>query len=329
MTDRPPPPDLRDALDERPDADALARVWGALDGADPDPLPPGVPSDAHAWAALQGRLRTSEAPGAPRAARRAPDRLAVAAGRRRGRRARTAAFVAAAVGALAVTGLWALSQPVTERAGTAETALVALPDGSRVELAADTEIRYDRGFRTLLGGEAEVRAVALSGEAFFDVERGARPFVVETHDARMTVLGTRFNVRARATDRASETRVVLEEGRVRVAGDAGAVVLAPGEAATVAGGAVPVAVPASAERATAWQRGGFAVEDRPLGDVLAEVERQFGVVAGAAEGVPLDVPMTLYYGSGAEAEAVVHDLALAAGLRYRPVQGGFELVPAE
>ena len=322
MTDRPLPPDLRDALDGRPDADALARTWDAIDGADPDPQPVGVSSDGEAWAALQTRLGIdSGRPAPPRAA----DRPAARASRRRARWARVAALVVA----VAAVGLWALSRPIVERAGVGGTVAVALPDGSRVELAAGTEIRYDRGFRTVLGGAAEVRAVALSGEAFFDVERGARPFVVETHNARVTVLGTRFNVRARPADRAPGTRVVLEEGRVRVAGEAGAVVLAPGEAVTVVGGAEPVVVSASAERATAWRRGGFAVEDRPLGDVLAEVERRFGVVAEAAEGVPLDGPMTLYYGAGAEAETVVHDLALAAGLRYRPVQGGFELVPAE
>ena len=303
------PPDLDRALADHADGEALGDVWRRLDGADPDAAS-GAPSDADAWAALQHRLTppTHAAPDRPPA-------------RRASRRVRWRwAGVAAAVAVAAV--VW-LGVPVTERAGTAETRALALPDGSRVELAAETEIRYARGFWSATGA-ADVRAVTLVGEAFFDVEADGRPFVVETHDAAVTVLGTRFGVRARPEDRAPGTYVVVEEGAVRVGVGAGAVVLAPGQAVSV-GDTPPVAVEASAQRVTAWRRGGFAVENRPLGDVLAEVERRFGVVVGAEPGVPLGVPMTLYYQADADAESVVHDLALAAGLRYRPVQGGFRL----
>ncbi|MEL6616574.1 MAG: FecR domain-containing protein [Bacteroidota bacterium] len=318
MTDRPLPNDLSAALGDRPDADALADTWRTLNGADPDaPLVEGVPSDAEAWADLQNRLAPASAP------RQVQDRAPVRPARRRSRW-RVGAWATLAVAV--VVAAWGLWRPAVVTTGPGESFAHTLPDGSTVELAPASEIRYARGFRGLFGAD-ETRAVALTGEAFFNVETDGRPFVVSTHDAAVTVLGTRFSVRARPDDQTAATRVVLEEGSVRVDAGTETVVLAPGEAVTAGGPLAPEAV--SAERAMAWRRGGFAVEDRPLGDVLAEIERQFGVVAEAGPGVPLGTPMTLYYGAEAEAETVVHDLALAAGLRYAPVQGGFRVTLVE
>lgn len=310
MTDRPLPPVLRAALDARDDGGALADVWSRLPAA--PLLPDGAPSDDEAWDALTARL--DQPP------RLAADRAPRASTRQAPRRWRWPAAVAALV--VAVSAVWAL-RPASITAPAGEVVAALLPDGSRVELAPGSEVRYARGFSALWG--ADTRRLALDGEAFFDVVTDSRPFVVETHDAAVTVLGTRFVVRARAGDLAPGTRVVVEEGSVRVDGAEQSVVLAPGQAARVAADVPLSAEPSSALRATAWRRGGFAVENAPLADVLAEVERRFGVVAEAGPGVPLDLPMTLYYGADADADVVIHDLSLAAGLRYTPVQGGFRV----
>lgn len=55
----------------------------------------------------------------------------------------------------------------------------------------------------------------LDGEAYFDVSHDARhPFVVETRELAIRVLGTAFNVRALAGN--PFTEVVLERGAVRL-----------------------------------------------------------------------------------------------------------------
>lgn len=72
-----------------------------------------------------------------------------------------------------------------------------------------TELRYAVG-----KGDGE-RIVRLDGEAYFDVSHDARhPFVVETRELAIRVLGTAFNVRALAGDPLTE--VVLERGAVRL-----------------------------------------------------------------------------------------------------------------
>jgi transmembrane sensor len=69
--------------------------------------------------------------------------------------------------------------------------VISLPDGSTVKLNASTRIEYPDHFA------AGVRKIKLSGEAFFEVTRDtAHPFIIETANASVEVLGTSFNVSA-------------------------------------------------------------------------------------------------------------------------------------
>lgn len=102
------------------------------------------------------------------------------------------------------------SQPVMQLAATAEIGEMVsqeLADGSRITLNAhsDVEIVYYRN----------KRLVKLNrGEAIFDVARDeSRPFIVESGNAEITVLGTRF-----AVNRLKHlVRVSVDHGSVRVA----------------------------------------------------------------------------------------------------------------
>ncbi|ERJ58907.1 FecR family protein [Sphingobacterium paucimobilis] len=83
-----------------------------------------------------------------------------------------------------------------------------LPDGSTVYLNKKTVLDYKKGWL------AKERTVVLSkGEAFFDVKRDTtQPFVIQSGNSRITVLGTSFHVR-RAD---GETEVIVSSGSVRV-----------------------------------------------------------------------------------------------------------------
>ena len=65
--------------------------------------------------------------------------------------------------------------------------------------------------------------------------------------------------------------------------------------------------------------------DRPLGDVLGDVERRFGVDLGATPAALRQRRVSVALRAPDSAEAVVRDLALAFGLRYRARSGGFDL----
>ncbi|WP_051350392.1 FecR family protein [Dyadobacter alkalitolerans] len=86
---------------------------------------------------------------------------------------------------------------------------ITLPDGSRVTLATQSELRYGRNF-----GDS-IRYVYLVGGAFFQVVKNPqKPFVVNTRQLVTKVLGTSFHVAAYEKD--SETRVSVVTGKVTV-----------------------------------------------------------------------------------------------------------------
>jgi hypothetical protein len=88
-----------------------------------------------------------------------------------------------------------------------KTSEVQLPDGTKVFLNAGSRLVYPENFT------GKTREVMLVGEAFFEVKHDKQhPFIVQTDDFRVKVLGTKFNVSAYPTDNVVET--VLAEGKV-------------------------------------------------------------------------------------------------------------------
>ena len=91
----------------------------------------------------------------------------------------------------------------TPIAGTGSS---VLPDGSRVELGADSRIttRYT----------AKQRSISVDfGEAYFLVAKDpARPFLVHAGDMKLTAVGTAFNVRRNA----DRVVIAVSEGRVQL-----------------------------------------------------------------------------------------------------------------
>ncbi|CAM1344603.1 FecR family protein [Tenacibaculum amylolyticum] len=67
---------------------------------------------------------------------------------------------------------------------------INLPDGSKVQLNAGSELTHKRFFWT------NNRTLQLKGEAYFEVEKG-ETFSVATSYGTVSVLGTKFNVKAR------------------------------------------------------------------------------------------------------------------------------------
>lgn len=152
--------------------------------------------------------------------------------------------------------------------GTGETREVMLPDGSKVTLAPETALANDFN-----GSARHVRV--LSGEAYFEVERDtARPFVVETQDAAVRVLGTVFSVR----DTGNGTRVELAHGAVALkvedpSGDE--LSLLPGDVVTVdrADHKAELSHIDPADIAS-WREGRLSVTDQTFGDVVSLIQRQ-------------------------------------------------------
>ncbi len=86
---------------------------------------------------------------------------------------------------------------------------ITLPDGSVVVLNSESKITYKNFF-----AENE-RRVKLEGEAFFDVTKNPdQPFIIETKNAEVRVLGTSFNVNSDISGQNVE--VFVESGLVQL-----------------------------------------------------------------------------------------------------------------
>ncbi|BBK37175.1 iron dicitrate transporter FecR [Allostella sp. ATCC 35155] len=201
---------------------------------------------------------------------------------RRGPRWRAMALAASI--AIACAGAWALA-PVglfaDLRSGIGERSRMRLADGSDVELGSSSalSVRYDAAAR---------RVVLHRGEAFFSVVSGdPRPFVVEAADARVTVVGTRFDVKVE-----DGVRVAVVEGVVTLSGGrAGPVRLVAGTGARFSAGTPSAPSPIDLDEATAWRDGRLVFQDRPLGQVVRDLERhRWGrilVLDDAVAGLPV------------------------------------------
>lgn len=78
---------------------------------------------------------------------------------------------------------------LTEQNKEKATLVTTLEDGSIVYLARNTSLQYPEHF------SAEKREVILQGNALFDVKGNKkRPFIIETEEIRIEVIGTAFDV---------------------------------------------------------------------------------------------------------------------------------------
>ncbi|MEM8559772.1 MAG: FecR family protein, partial [Bacteroidota bacterium] len=205
--------------DEHP---TLERVWELLDAA--GPATDDTASTDQAWAALADRLALDPglATQTPRPAARQARTRSASREPFRGARSPRRRWATATLG-LAALLLLVLAWPrtVTHTVPFGEQRAVTLPDGSTAHLNSGATLAYARGFDRLPLVAAPTRQVRLDGEAFFDVtpatEHGGRAFVVETFNAQVEVVGTRFNVRAWHSQE-ERTTVTVEEGIVNVTG---------------------------------------------------------------------------------------------------------------
>ena len=149
--------------------------------------------------------------------------------------------------------------------------VLALADGTKVWLNAETELHYPSRFE---GAERRVRVV---GEAYFQVTKSdSCPFIVEAGEVAVRVTGTEFNVMAYAGHDRVETTLV--RGGVDVtAGNAGQR-LTPGmqavyfkEAGRLESREVDTWL------YTSWKEGIFEFRDLSLGEIADQLERWYDV----------------------------------------------------
>ena len=152
---------------------------------------------------------------------------------------------------------------------------VLMADGTSVMLNSETTLEYPTRF------DRRRREVKLHGEAFFDVAKDAkRPFVVQTDGLSIRVVGTRFNLN---TASPGITSLYLQEGKVRarelVSGREHNYELHPGQLLELnrESGETLLKSDADSTQLMGWMHKRYYFKNTPLRDLLAFLERNYGV----------------------------------------------------
>ncbi len=161
--------------------------------------------------------------------------------------------------------------PLVVEVPNSQRSTITLFDGSTVTLNSGSQLEYLPGFK-------KERRVKLNGEAWFSVTKDAsHPFLVETKDFTVKVLGTEFNVKNYASDEWAETSLL--EGSVElIFPQTKNLTLKTGERVRVnrsgKGNLEKIEHP---DRITAWREGKYYFEGETLFGISQILERAFDV----------------------------------------------------
>ncbi len=157
-----------------------------------------------------------------------------------------------------------------------KTSELWLSDGTKVYLNAGSRLVYPEFFAD------KNREVLLVGEAFFEVTHNEQhPFVVQTPDIRVRVVGTRFNISAYPTDNIVET--VLTEGRVKLEQNGSgffseSMELEPSQLAAFDKTSRETKIrEVDTDNYTLWKDGLFKFESTDLSRVVKKLERYYNI----------------------------------------------------
>lgn len=195
---------------------------------------------------------------------------------------------------------------------------LALPDGSTAMLdsGAAVAVRFD-------GGERRIEL--LRGGAWFDVKHGdARPFRVAALGGVTEDIGTAFEV----SQQGDTVHVRVTAGMVRVSSPEsgrGRIVRQLGRVRYTRGSSVEGMEPGTATEIAAWRRGLIVIQNRPIGDAIAEVARyRPGMTLNFADTSGI-APVSGVFRTDAPDEAL-RTLANMGGLRVATLPAGIAIL---
>ena len=190
---------------------------------------------------------------------------------------------------------------------------IVLKDGTQVILNATSKIIIPTNFNE------DSRLITLEGEAFFDVAHNAeKPFIIQSGDAKIKVLGTSFNVKSHQSDDLMAITVSTGKVNVGLANEELQLNLTANQHLTinkVTGDFEKKKI--SGNNYIKWQSGALYFEKEPIQEVLKELNRKYN------RKVILQNNIGNYKISGIHdnksLEAVVESICYTTGLNFKTV----------
>jgi len=151
------------------------------------------------------------------------------------------------------------------------TSNIILEDGTRVWLNSGSSLKFPPSFT---GGTN--RTVEVVGEAYFEVAHNPqKPFVVLSKYSKVTVLGTKFNIKAYPDQKQIQT--TLLQGSVRLNSSKASSLLVPGEQATVKESGKINLSNVNVEDFVAWKNGLIYFNNLSVEEIIGELSRWYDI----------------------------------------------------
>lgn len=145
-----------------------------------------------------------------------------------------------------------------------------LADGTRIHLNSESSIRFPAHFT------GDSREIFLKGEAYFDVKKDSKPFIVHVNNTYIKVLGTSFNINAYKETLKVQTTLVSGSVAMGNKNTDNEIKLKPGDQ-----GEFDLSTNKISKRKvdvnyyTSWKNGIFAFEDMRFDDVMTILSRWY------------------------------------------------------
>jgi ferric-dicitrate binding protein FerR (iron transport regulator) len=150
-----------------------------------------------------------------------------------------------------------------------QKSIINLPDGSTIHLNANSEIEFPREFSN------DIRLVSLTGEAFFEIEKENRPFIVQSGETKIQVLGTSFNVKKMGNE---SLYVALITGKVSVdTQDGSQMTLEPNEMLVIEEGGRFQKTGFDPKEVIGWKDNYLVFKTSSLPEIRLKLEQWYGV----------------------------------------------------
>ena len=232
---------------------------------------------------------------------------------------------AAVILILVIVSLYYWSFPRSYNSPHGALSTVSFPDGSTVLLNSGSTVTYKPFW-----GKTE-RKIQLRGEGFFDIKPSSKPFIVETFNSEVEVLGTRFSVTSWPNSLMQQTYITLEEGKINVhplGRPYQAKELEPQQSLIIFSDSSVSDIQNHSFNKTqnmlSWRSGGYAFQDMPLGAITQELQRRGNIVIVVPDEL-LHKPVTYIEPKALSIQQVLDDLSQGHAFSYSQTAEGFEL----
>ncbi|WP_336616515.1 FecR family protein [Bacteroides acidifaciens] len=149
-------------------------------------------------------------------------------------------------------------------------ARIELSDGTRLIVNSQSKVIYPRRFK------GDIRKIYAQGEVFLEVAHDKKhPFIVESEDFNLRVLGTKFNI---SNYKGSATNIVLVEGAVEVTDrNEKKAQLAPRDLLNIAGGAITGQKQVDVAEYISWVDGIMLLNGNDLSQIIQKLSIYYGI----------------------------------------------------